>query len=391
MCGFLYIKTTHCCALLSAFYIRCYTPKKFPQKKNPPKTRTQITMTTQLTLIAPDDLHHHFRDGDVLDTTVGLAFGQFKRCLAMPNLVPPVINTDDATAYRERLIAAGRKMGKEADLIMTLYLTDKTSPEEIEKAWATGFVKAVKLYPAGATTNSDCGITNYDDCLPALRKMAELGMVLCIHGESTSQTTDIFDREAKFYNETLGQKIIGRVPNLKIVCEHITTRVAVDFIKAAGPNVAATITAHHLLYNRNEIFRGGIRPHMYCLPVLKREEDRKALLEAATSGSAKFFAGTDSAPHAKDRKECACGCAGVFSAHAAMSFYAESFEEVDALDKLEQFTSLNGAAFYNLPTNTQKVTLTKVDTEVPASFTFGSTVVVPLRAGETTKWQLKWE
>eukprot|EP01061_Rhynchopus_euleeides_P001740 TRINITY_DN1126_c0_g1_i1.p1 TRINITY_DN1126_c0_g1~~TRINITY_DN1126_c0_g1_i1.p1 ORF type:complete len:376 (+),score=162.19 TRINITY_DN1126_c0_g1_i1:88-1128(+) len=345
-------------------------------------------MTTELQITAPDDFHHHFRDGDVLDTTVALAFTQFKRCLAMPNLVPPVVTTEDAAAYRQRLIAAGEKGGKKAELIMTLYLTDKTTPEELQKAWDTGFVRAVKLYPAGATTNSDAGITNYDSCIPALKKMAELGMILCIHGESTNQSIDVFDREATFYNEILGQKILGQVPNLKVVCEHITTRVAVKFVKEAGPNVGATITAHHLLHNRNDIFKGGVRPHMYCLPVLKREEDRQALLEAATSGNTKFFAGTDSAPHAKERKECACGCAGVFTAHAAMSFYAEAFDEMNALDKLEGFTSLNGAAFYSLPANAEKITLVKKPLSIPESYQFGSTTVVPLRAGAECQWQL---
>ena len=347
-------------------------------------------MADTLTITAPDDLHHHFRDGAVLDTIVPLAFSQFKRCLAMPNTVPPVVTAADAAQYRDRILAAGKDCPRTPELIMTLYLTDKTTPAMIEEAWATGFVRAVKLYPAGATTNSDSGITNYDACVPALQKMAELGMILCIHGEATNQTIDVFDREATFYNEILGKKILERVPTLKVVCEHITTRVAASFVEKAGPNVAATITAHHLLHNRSDIFKGGVRPHLYCLPILKREEDRQALLAAATSGSPKFFAGTDSAPHARERKESACGCAGVFTAHAAVSFYAEAFEEAGKLDKLEAFTSLNGAAFYSLPPNAEKITLKREKVAVPEKFQFGDSVVIPLRAGEDAEWRVEW-
>eukprot|EP01064_Diplonema_japonicum_P028132 TRINITY_DN4250_c1_g3_i1.p1 TRINITY_DN4250_c1_g3~~TRINITY_DN4250_c1_g3_i1.p1 ORF type:complete len:363 (+),score=68.16 TRINITY_DN4250_c1_g3_i1:57-1091(+) len=342
---------------------------------------------TTLEITAPDDFHHHFRDGDALQTTVELAFKQFDRCLAMPNLVPPVVNAQDARRYRERMCKDG-----ERNLVMTLYLTDNTTPEMIQEAWDTGFVKAVKLYPAGATTNSDFGITNYTGCTPALKKMAELGMILCVHGESTDQTTDIFDRETIFYKDIM-VGLIKSVPGLKIVCEHITTRDAVEFVKQSGPNVAATITAHHLLHNRNDIFKGGIRPHMYCLPVLKREEDRKALVEAATSGSPKFFAGTDSAPHVVERKESSCGCAGVFTAHAAMSFYAEAFDGAGLLDNLEAFTSLNGAKFYNLPVNVKKVRLTKDESAlktIPESYSFSGSKVIPLRAGGTTAWNMEW-
>eukprot|EP01063_Lacrimia_lanifica_P016415 TRINITY_DN22988_c0_g1_i1.p1 TRINITY_DN22988_c0_g1~~TRINITY_DN22988_c0_g1_i1.p1 ORF type:complete len:347 (+),score=137.77 TRINITY_DN22988_c0_g1_i1:55-1095(+) len=346
-------------------------------------------MAQELKLTAPDDLHHHFRDGPALLTTVPLAATNFARCLVMPNLVPPVIKAEDAVAYRDRLMTA-RPEGNNMDFIMTLYLTDNTSPEDIQAAYDTGFVKALKLYPAGATTNSASGITNYEDCQPALRKMAELGMILCVHGESTNQKTDIFDREKLFYDEIMGKLIVQRNPTLKVVCEHITTRVAVEFVKAAGPNVAATITAHHLLHNRNDIFRGGVRPHMYCLPVLKREEDRLALVEAATGGTGKFFAGTDSAPHAKERKESACGCAGVFTAHGAMSFYAECFEHVGKLDQLEAFTSHFGADFYGIPRNSATITLTKTPTPVPESYMFGDSCVVPLRGGEDCDWKVTW-
>ncbi|KAJ9437436.1 Dihydroorotase, partial [Diplonema papillatum] len=344
---------------------------------------------TTLTLRAPDDFHHHFRDGDVLKTLVPLASAQFARCLAMPNLVPPVLCAADVKAYRDRLLAAGQG-GKVFEPIMTLYLTDKTTPDMVQEAFDTGYVKALKLYPAGATTNSQFGITNYEDCLPALKKMAELGLILCVHGESTDQTLDIFDREARFYSDVMPSKIVNRVDGLKVVCEHITTRAAVDFVKNAGSNVAATITAHHLLHNRNDIFKGGIRPHMYCLPVLKREEDRASLVAAATSGSPKFFAGTDSAPHAVERKESSCGCAGVFTAHAAMAFYAEAFEAVGALDKLEAFTSINGAQFYSMPLNEKTVTLTKKEVTLPEVYEFGSSKVVPLRAGGAVGWDLTW-
>ena len=350
---------------------------------------------TTLTITAADDFHHHFRDGEVLETTVPLAAKQFRRVLAMPNLKNNfVTNAAKATEYRQRLIEAAG--GARIDFIMTLYLTDTTTPDEIEEAWNTGFVKAVKLYPAGATTNSENGITNYESCLPALRKMADLGMVLCVHGESTT-CEDIFDREKAFYDEIMGKLIIQKVPHLKVVCEHITTRAAVDFVKKQGPNVGATITAHHLIHNRNDIFKGGIRPHMYCLPILKREEDRKALLAAATDPeNTKFFAGTDSAPHAIGDKESACGCAGIFTAHEALSFYAEAFESAGALEHLEKFTSINGSNIYGIPQNSEKVTLVKEPHQVAESFPFGTketnpTVVVPLRSGGICDWVVKQE
>eukprot|EP01060_Flectonema_neradi_P017207 TRINITY_DN2404_c2_g1_i2.p1 TRINITY_DN2404_c2_g1~~TRINITY_DN2404_c2_g1_i2.p1 ORF type:complete len:353 (+),score=79.43 TRINITY_DN2404_c2_g1_i2:66-1124(+) len=352
-------------------------------------------MTTSLTITAADDFHHHFRDGEVLDTTVPLAAKQFRRVLAMPNLKNDFVTTaSKAVAYHKRLVEASK--GAKVDFIMTLYLTDGTTPKDIEEAFNSGVVKAVKLYPAGATTNSENGITNYESCLPALKKMAELGMVLCVHGESTT-CEDIFDREKAFYDDIMGKLIIEKVPNLKVVCEHITTRAAVEFVKKQGPNVGATITAHHLIHNRNDIFKGGIRPHMYCLPILKREDDRKALLEAATDPkNTKFFAGTDSAPHAIGDKESACGCAGIFTAHEAMSFYAEAFESVGALEHLEKFTSINGSALYGIPQNTEKITLVKEPHPVAESFPFGSkdskpTVVVPLRAGGVCDWVVKQE
>eukprot|EP01065_Artemidia_motanka_P033913 TRINITY_DN40976_c0_g1_i1.p1 TRINITY_DN40976_c0_g1~~TRINITY_DN40976_c0_g1_i1.p1 ORF type:complete len:363 (+),score=118.26 TRINITY_DN40976_c0_g1_i1:58-1146(+) len=341
------------------------------------------------TLTRPDDFHHHFRDGPALRHTVAHAASTFGRCIAMPNLVPPVTTTDMLLEYRSRIMShVPAECKGHFQPLMTLYLTDQTTPEEITKAWETGFCRSVKLYPAGATTNSSFGITNYTDCLPALRRMADLGMVLSVHGETTRSGVDVFDKEPTFYEEVMGPKIVRALPSLKVVCEHITTREAVSFVRGEGPNVAATITPQHLLLNRNAIFQGGIRPHLYCLPILKREEDRKALVAAATSGSPKYFLGTDSAPHSKDRKECACGCAGCFSAHAALPLYAEAFEEVGSLDKLEGFASHFGADFYGVPRNTDRVQLVKDPWTVPATYDFGDGVVVPLRAGEEVSWRV---
>eukprot|EP01062_Namystynia_karyoxenos_P025374 TRINITY_DN19984_c0_g2_i1.p1 TRINITY_DN19984_c0_g2~~TRINITY_DN19984_c0_g2_i1.p1 ORF type:complete len:395 (+),score=116.06 TRINITY_DN19984_c0_g2_i1:73-1185(+) len=355
------------------------------------RARVDPPAAERLELCRPDDWHHHFRDGPALRDTVRHAAATFRRCIAMPNLVPPVVTAADMLAYRERLLAALPPSTPPGSFVpmMTLYLTDKTSPDEITKAWNTGYCRSVKLYPAGATTNSASGITNYTDCLPALRRMAELGMVLSVHGESTRPGVDVFDKEARFYEDVMGPQIVRALPNLKVVCEHITTREAVEFVQRAGPNVAATITPQHLLLNRNAIFQGGIRPHLYCLPILKREEDRAALVAAATSGSPKFFLGTDSAPHSRERKECACGCAGCFSAHAALPLYAEVFEAAGRLDRLEGFASHFGADFYGVPRSTERIALVREPWRVPDTYDFGDGVVVPLRAGEEVAWRVE--
>ena len=337
-------------------------------------------------MLQPDDMHHHFRDGDVLKQTVPAAARQFARVLAMPNLKPPVTTTEMALQYYDRLMAHAPENSNFKPL-MTLYMTDKTPPEEIVKAKESGKVVAVKLYPAGATTNSDSGVTDINLLTPTLEKMAELGILLLIHGEVTTNGIDIFDREAKFI-ETKLKPLVEKFPNLKIVLEHCTTKQAVDFVMAAPDNVGATITPQHLLYNRNAIFSGGINPHMYCLPILKREEHRQALLGAIASGSPKFFLGTDSAPHAKHMKLSSCGCAGCFSAYSAIELYAEAFESVKCLDKLENFASKNGATFYGLELNTKKVKLEEKNWVVPESVPFGNYVVVPLRAGTTVKYKL---
>jgi dihydroorotase len=340
----------------------------------------------RLTLPRPDDWHLHLRDGpqmaDVLPDTVR----RFARAIVMPNLRSPVRTTQEALAYRARIVAALPE-GAQFEPLMTLYLTDDTPPEEIAAARRSGQVHAVKLYPAGATTHSDSGVTRISRCFHALEKMAELGMPLLVHGEVTDPEVDVFDREPVFIEEVLGP-LLERFPGLKVVLEHITTREAAQFVEVTGPNVAATITAHHLLLNRNALFQGGLRPHHYCLPVLKREAHREALVEAATSGNPKFFLGTDSAPHARDTKEVACGCAGIYTAHAALELYAVAFEEAGALDKLEGFACRFGAQFYGLPANPGRVTLERRPWTVPASLRFGSGELVPLRAGETLPWTL---
>ncbi|ETW10477.1 dihydroorotase, homodimeric type [Aphanomyces invadans] len=333
-----------------------------------------------------DDMHHHLRDGAALALTVPQAAAQFRRAIAMPNLVPPVTTTALAIAYRERIlkhVPAGRSF----EPLMTLYMTDGTTPAIIREAKASGVVFAVKYYPAGATTNSDSGVTKIENIYPALEAMAEVGMPLLVHGEVTDQTVDIFDREAVFIHTVL-VPLIARFPALKIVMEHITTADAVAFVAQAPANVAATITCHHLLYNRNAIFQGGLRPHKYCLPVLKRETHRQALLEAVKSGNPKFFLGTDSAPHIVDKKHSSCGCAGIHTAHAALELYAEAFEAVGSLDKFEAFCSVHGATFYDLPLNEgPPVELVPTTWTVPASYPFESSQVVPLRAGETISWK----
>ncbi len=340
----------------------------------------------RVTIIAPDDLHLHVRDGDALRTVVPHTAAQFARAIIMPNLKPPIVNTELAQAYRERILAA-LPSGSGFQPLMTLYLTDNTPAREVARAAASGMVYAVKYYPAGATTNSDSGVTDIRRCFDTLEAMSESGLPLLIHGEVTDPSVDVFDREKTFIERELVE-LVERFPRLKIVMEHITTSHAADFVHNAPPNVGATITAHHLLLNRNAIFQGGLRPHHYCLPVLKREEHRRALVKAATSGSPKFFLGTDSAPHERTTKENDCGCAGVYTAYAALPFYAEVFEAAGALDKLEGFASLHGADFYGLPRNRHRVTLEKSELLVPASFPYGAGALVPLRAGGTVAWRV---
>ncbi|EEG07909.1 dihydroorotase [Pseudogulbenkiania ferrooxidans] len=340
----------------------------------------------KLTLTRPDDWHLHVRDDVALAAVLPDTCRQMGRAIIMPNLKPPVTTVEAAAAYRERVLAA-RPAGSAFEPLMTLYLTDNTSAEEVRKAKASGFVHGVKLYPAGATTNSDAGVTSIDKAMPALEAMAEIGLPLLVHGEVTDPAVDVFDREAVFI-ERVFQPLLARLPQLKVVFEHITTKDAAEYVAAAPANVAATITAHHLLMNRNALFVGGIRPHHYCLPVLKRELHRQALVKAATSGSAKFFLGTDSAPHARHTKESSCGCAGMYTANAAIELYAEAFEAADALDQLEGFASFHGPAFYGLPRNADTITLVKESWTVPASLPYGDQELVPLRAGESIGWKL---
>ncbi|MBU1225056.1 MAG: dihydroorotase [Gammaproteobacteria bacterium] len=342
-------------------------------------------MSDTLTIARPDDWHIHFRDGAAMQSVLPDTARVFGRAIAMPNLRPPVVNVDDAAAYRERLLAAAA--GTSFEPLMTLYLTDNTAPETIRRARESGFVHAVKYYPAGATTNSDSGVTELAKAYPAIAAMEEAGMPLLLHGEVVDPEVDVFDREAVFIERHLVQ-LMKDFPKLKIVLEHITTRQAAEFVAAAPANVAATVTVHHLLYNRNAMFKGGIRPHLYCLPVLKREQHRQALVAAAISGNPKFFLGTDSAPHAVGAKESACGCAGIYSAHAAIELYAEVFEDAGALDKLEAFASFYGADFYGLPRHADTITLRRESWTVPASLGMGAETLVPLRAGETIRWRV---
>ena len=342
-------------------------------------------MIDTLTITRPDDWHIHFRDGDAMRSVLSDTARVFGRAIAMPNLRPPVVSVADAAAYRDRLNAAAH--GNAFQPLMTLYLTDNTAPAEIQLAKASGFVHAVKYYPAGATTNSDSGVTGLSKAYKAIAAMEELGMPLLLHGEVVDEDIDIFDREAVFIERHL-IPLLRDFPRLKIVLEHITTRQAAEFVAAAPANVAATVTVHHLLYNRNALFKGGIRPHMYCLPVLKREPHRQALVNAATSGSAKFFLGTDSAPHAVGAKESACGCAGIYTAHAAIELYAEAFEDAGALDKLEAFASFHGADFYGLPRNADSITLRRESWIAPATRKMGGDELIPLRAGETIRWRV---
>jgi dihydroorotase len=341
----------------------------------------------KITLTRPDDWHLHLRDGPALSAVLPHSARQFARAIVMPNLRPPVTTVALAAAYRARILSAV-PAGMSFEPLMTLYLTDNTPADEIRRAVDSGFVKAVKLYPAGATTNSDAGVTDLLKCDAALGEMEKLGMPLLVHGEVTDPAIDLFDRENVFIDTVL-QPLLKRRPGLRVVFEHITTRDAADFVAAAGENVAATITAHHLLYNRNAIFVGGVRPHYYCLPVLKRETHRLALVAAATSGSSKFFLGTDSAPHARGAKESACGCAGCYTAHAALELYAETFEAAGALDRLEAFASFNGPDFYRLPRNSGKITLEKQSWMTPEALSYAEgEQLVPLRAGELLHWKL---
>ena len=341
-----------------------------------------------LTLTRPDDWHLHLRDDAALAAVLGDTARRFARAIVMPNLKPPVTTVAQAAAYRQRIMAA-LPAGLDFQPLMTLYLTDNTPAAEIDLAKASGFVHAVKLYPAGATTNSDAGVSDLAKCRATLARMEDLGLPLLVHGEVTDPAVDVFDREAAFIDSVL-EPLLRDFPALKLVLEHITTSDGIAFVKAQGSNVAGTLTAHHLLLNRNALFAGGIRPHHYCLPVLKRETHRQALLAAATSGSPKFFLGTDSAPHAKSTKEAACGCAGCYTAHAGIELYAEAFESAGALDRLEGFASHFGADFYGLPRNTTKITLARRDWDVPATLPYlGDDPLVPLRAGEHVAWQLE--
>ena len=340
-----------------------------------------------ITFTRPDDWHLHLREGESLASVLPHTARCFGRAIVMPNLKLPITTTKRALDYRELILAALPENSR-FEPLMTLYLTDDTPPEEIARAKLSGRIHGVKLYPAGATTHSDAGVTRLSRCFHTLEKMQELGIPLLIHGEVTAPEIDIFDREKAFLEMTLGP-LVERFPDLKVVIEHITTRDAVQYVEVTGPNIGATITAHHLLMNRNALFLGGIRPHNYCLPVLKREEHREALVEAAISGNPKFFLGTDSAPHAKHTKEAACGCAGLYTAHAAIELYASAFEEAHALDKLEGFASFHGADFYGLPRNKDRITLVRKEWRVPDSYKFGEHEVVPMRAGESLAWQLR--
>ena len=342
-------------------------------------------MTEKLTLTRPDDWHLHVRDGDILSDVVPATAACFGRAIIMPNLVPPVTTAADAAAYRERILAAAK--GTAFEPLMTLYLTESMTPETIREAKAAGVV-AAKLYPAGATTNSDSGVKDIRNIYPVLEAMADCGMLLLVHGEVTDADIDIFDREKVFIERVLAPTLEA-FPNLKVVLEHITTADSAEFVQQhTGDNLAATLTPQHLMYNRNHMLVGGIRPHLYCLPILKRNRHQKALRDAVASGDKRFFLGTDSAPHAKDRKEAACGCAGCYSAYGAIGLYADIFEELGILDKLEAFASFNGPDFYGLPRNTDTITLVREPWTMPAELPLADGTIVPLKAGETVHWRL---
>jgi len=344
---------------------------------------------TSLEITRPDDWHLHFRDGDVLNLTVNATARVFRRAIVMPNLKPPVVTVADATAYRERILAALNPgdVVTNFEPLMTLYLTDKTPAEEIMRAKDSGFVHAVKLYPAGATTNSDAGVTSMDKVYPVLEAMQAVGLPLLVHGEVTAADIDVFDREKRFIDDVM-TPLMSDFPELRIVFEHITTADAAAFVREGSSNLAATITPHHLMFNRNDMLVGGIRPHYYCLPILKRSTHQQALIDAATGGNERFFLGTDSAPHALKAKETSCGCAGIYSAHAAMEFYAAVFESAGALDKLEGFASHHGPDFYRLPRNTDKIRIVKEPQAVYEHYAYGNDVLVPLAAGETLDWRV---
>ena len=341
----------------------------------------------QLTLTRPDDWHLHLRDDAALSRTVADSARYFGRAIIMPNLRPPVTTTEQAISYRGRILQA-RPEDSNFEPLMTLYLTDNTTAEEILRAKQSGVVYAVKLYPAGATTNSDAGVTDLKKCRSALEAMQQYELPLLVHGEVTHADIDVFDREKVFIDQVLSP-LLTDFPALRVVFEHITTADAAQFVKAQPANVAATITPHHLLLNRNDLLVGGIHPHHYCLPVLKRNTHQAALIQAATSGDSKFFLGTDSAPHPRPDKESSCGCAGIYSAHAALELYAEAFEQAQSLDKLEGFASHHGPDFYRLPRNQDTVTLIKQDWQVPESYPFANTSLVPMRAGQPIHWQVK--
>lgn len=341
----------------------------------------------RLTIRRPDDWHLHLRDGAALAAVLPHTAARFARAIVMPNLAPPVTTTAEAAAYRARILAA-LPPGAAFEPLMALYLTDRTTPADIDRARASGIVHGCKLYPAGATTHSAAGVTDIRRLDDTLARMAEAGMPLQVHGEVTAADVDIFDREARFIEAVLAP-LVARLPRLRIVFEHITTRVAVDFVRGSHDGIAATITPQHLSLSRNALFAGGIRPHLYCLPILKTEPDRRALLEAAVSGHPRYFLGTDSAPHARRTKENACGCAGIYSAHAGIEFYAEAFEAAGALSRLEAFASHHGADFYGLPRNAGTITLVREPWTVPAGYPFGDDTLVPWRAGETLAWRLE--
>ena len=343
-------------------------------------------MVESLTIRRPDDWHLHFRDGETMRAVVPQTARQFARAIVMPNLAPPVTTTALAAAYRDRIVAAVPE-GVAFTPLMTAYLTDESDADDLAVGHADGVLTAAKLYPAGATTNSAHGVTDVANIMGVLERMAEIGMPLCVHGEVTTPDIDIFDREAVFIDRIL-QPLVDRLPTLRVIFEHITTMQAVSFVESAGPNVAATITPQHLHINRNDILVGGIRPHMYCLPVAKREQHRLALRGAATSGSSKYFLGTDSAPHHRHAKESDCGCAGIFNAPFALESYVQVFEDEDALDRFEAFASLNGPAFYGLAPNEERITLEKAPVEVPQEVDGGEARIVPFHAGETLNWRL---
>lgn len=341
----------------------------------------------KLVIRQPDDWHLHLRDGDAMRSVLPHTAARFGRAIVMPNLRPPVTTTAAARSYRQSILEA-LPVNTDFEPLMTLYLTDNTDAGEIERAHKSGFIHAVKLYPAGATTNSDSGVTRIENTWPALEAMQDCGMPLLVHGEVTSPQVDVFDREACFISQVL-EPLAIRFPRLKLVLEHVTTKQGIEFVLQGSEQIAGTLTAHHLLMNRNAMFSGGMRPHHYCLPILKRETHREALLEAATGGNPKFFLGTDSAPHSRRNKENACGCAGLYTAHAALELYAEAFEQVDRLDRLESFASFFGADFYGLPRNKKQITLLKEDWRVPASYPLGGEELVPMRASENIHWQLQ--